>query len=304
MSTLLTCASTDLHADVFAQQHGRVEREFSHLTQGSGNVSWLIDSSGQLLFVKTAGRDLPPPDGAVIPFHDHAGRVRMLRNAIEIARSCDHPALPQLLNVVESADGPMLVYKAVPGELIGVTSKPVPGGSRRLRSDPATSYQRLARLPADDLLPIFDSLIELHAELAHLGWVASDLCDGCLIVDFSDLQVHVIDLDNYRRGATTNTVGRMAGSPLYMAPEEFEIGATIDRRTTVFNLGRLAWHFGTRLSGGPRPVLRPRRPSHRSGASHGRRSRRSLPQRCRVRFGMAGPAAPAPKTVIVAPAPP
>ena len=33
-----------------------------------------------------------------------------------------------------------------------------------------------------------------------------------------------------------------------MAPEEFELGAPIDQRTTVFTLGRLAWHFGTRLT--------------------------------------------------------
>jgi serine/threonine-protein kinase len=33
-----------------------------------------------------------------------------------------------------------------------------------------------------------------------------------------------------------------------MAPEEFRLGAVIDERTTVFTLGRLAWHFGTRLT--------------------------------------------------------
>ena len=45
-----------------------------------------------------------------------------------------------------------------------------------------------------------------------------------------------------------------------MAPEEFELGAPIDQRTTVYTLGRLAWHFGTRLTEqadqfcGPDPV--------------------------------------------------
>jgi len=58
----------------------------------------------------------------------------------------------------------------------------------------------------------------------------------------------VIDLDAYRRGPGTNTMGRMFGSTRFMAPEEFELGAVIDERTTMFTLGRLVRHFGTRLT--------------------------------------------------------
>ena len=35
----------------------------------------------------------------------------------------------------------------------------------------------------------------------------------------------------------------MFGSTRFMAPEEFELGARIDERTTVFNLGRAAFVF-------------------------------------------------------------
>ena len=48
----------------------------------------------------------------------------------------------------------------------------------------------------------------------------------------------IIDLDTYHRGPTENRMGRMFGSSRFMAPEEFELGAPIDERTTVFNLGR------------------------------------------------------------------
>ena len=53
----------------------------------------------------------------------------------------------------------------------------------------------------------------------------------------------VIDLDMYSRGPFTNTMGRMFGSTRFMAPEEFELGAQVDERTTVFNLGRAALVF-------------------------------------------------------------
>ena len=77
--------------------------------------------------------------------------------------------------------------------------------------------------------------------------MACDLYDGSLIVAPDD-RLTVIDLDTYHRGPFTNTMGRMFGSDRFMAPEEHELGATIDQRTTVFTLARLVTHFGTRLS--------------------------------------------------------
>jgi serine/threonine-protein kinase len=222
------------------REAGTVLREFNHLTQDSGNVSWLVETSGGRLFVKTAGTTAPPVPGAPVPYFDHAGRIELLRNAVDVARSCDHEALPRLLNVIESPEGPALVYEAASGDLVRVPPDQ--------RDDPASPYQRLAHLPAAVMLGLFDSLIDVHVALAAAGWVAVDLYDGCLIVDFAAPSLRVIDLDSYRQGVTTNDMGRMFGSSTYMAPEEFERGAVIDERTTVFTLGRIVWHFATRLT--------------------------------------------------------
>lgn len=240
MSILRTVSRIEQDPATFVRACSTVLREFDHLTQDSGNVSWLVRSAGQHLFVKTAGTPDPPVPDAPIPYFDHAGRVRLLRNAVDLARSCDHHALPSLLNVIESPVGPALVYDAVGGELIRVPSEE--------REDPASSYQRLAQLPASVLFGLFDTLIDVHVDLAAAGWVAGDLYDGCLIVDFQTSALGVIDLDSYRRGTTTNDMGRMFGSSRFMAPEEFELGAQIDERTTVFTLGRIVWHFATRLT--------------------------------------------------------
>jgi serine/threonine-protein kinase len=203
-------------------------------------VSWLVDIGDRRLFVKTAGEVCDPKPGAPVPYLDHTGRVRLLRNAVDLATSCRHRALARLLNVIESPSGPALVYEAARGELVGA--------ARGARADPLSPYQRFARLRADLLLRVFDELLDLHVALASVGWVACDLYDGCLIVDFATSSLTVIDVDNYRRGATVNDMGRMFGATRFMAPEEFELGAVIDQRTTVFTLGRLAWHFGTRLT--------------------------------------------------------
>jgi serine/threonine-protein kinase len=240
VSAFLSVADIDQPASAYVARHGRVDREFSHLTQDSGNVSWIVEAPEGRLFIKTAGTDASPPPGAPTPYFDHSGRVRLLRNAVDLARSCDHPALPALLNVIETPAGPMLVYRAAPGELIGAPAA--------LRADPASAYQRFANLPAVAQLSIFDTLIDLHRVLARQGWVACDLYDDCLIVDFGTLTLHVVDLDTYRRGPSRNDMGRMFGSRRFMAPEEFEFGAPLDQRTTVFTLGRLVRHFTTRLT--------------------------------------------------------
>lgn len=223
----------------YVRRCGTVLRQFDHRTQDSGNVSWLVESEGRRLFVKTAGTR-QPPTGSPIPYLDHDARVRLLRNAIELARSCAHPALPILLNVIESPGGPVLVYEAATGELVRVPSEE--------RGDAASPYQRFARLPAPVLLELFDTLVDLHVSLAAVGWVAADLYDGCLVVDFDGPRLRVIDLDSYRRGAGTNEMGRMFGSTRFMAPEEFELGARIDEKTTVHTLARIVWHFATRLT--------------------------------------------------------
>jgi serine/threonine-protein kinase len=238
VAELLAVTSTAASAESLVRRSSVVRRTFDHHTQDSGNVSWLVESDHELLFVKTAGPPDPPP-GAPQPMLDHAGRVRLLENAVELARSCDHPALATLRNVITTATGPALVYDAAPGELVWV--------ERAERANPRSSYQRFAHLPGHRMLTVFDVLIDLHVALAGQGWVACDLYDGCLIVAPDD-RLTVVDLDTYHRGPFTNTMGRMFGSDRFMAPEELTLGATIDQRTTVFTIARLVTHFGTRLT--------------------------------------------------------
>lgn len=237
---LLTATRVEEPLATFVARCGAVLATFDHRSQDSGNVSWLVDTDDGVLFVKTAGAPGPAPAGAPEPYFDHDGRVRLLRNAVALAQSCAHPALARLRNVVESPFGPALVYDAAPGELVGTSSD--------RRGDPVSAYQRFARLEPERQLRVFDQLIYLHEVLAAHDWIAEDLYDGCLIVDLETGRLTVVDLDTYRRGPGVNTMGRMFGSTQFMAPEEMELGAPIDQRTTVFTLGRLIWHFGTRLT--------------------------------------------------------
>ena len=134
--------------------------------------------------------------------------------------------------MIESPHGPLLVYDWVDGELLHADSA--------TRHDPRSTYQRFRRLPAAEILRVLDEIYDLHGVLARMRWIAVDFYDGCLIYDFTRRKLHVVDLDLYHQGPFVNAMGRMFGSSRYMAPEEFEMGALIDERTTIFTLGRSA----------------------------------------------------------------
>ena len=240
VNDLLELPATLVEPEDLTRRCGRVLARFDHRSQDSGNVSWLVRTDQGDLFVKTAGTAGPRAPGAPVPYLGLSDRIRMLRNAVALAQSCDHPCLARFRQVIESPLGPVLVYDRAPGELIGTASSQ--------RADPDTAYRRFAHLPSEKLLAVLSDLIDLHQALAAVGWVACDLYDGCLILDFATQRLTVVDLDTYHLGPTTNTMGRMFGSTRFMAPEEFELGAIIDERTTVYTLARLAWHFGTRLT--------------------------------------------------------
>jgi serine/threonine-protein kinase len=194
--------------------------------QDSGNVSYGVRIGDRRYFVKTAGRVVEP---------EFPVRVARLRNAVAIAASCTHRALSVLDHVIESPSGPLLIYDWFDGELLGVPSE--------RRDDPTSSFARFRALPAPAIAAALTTIYELHAQLACDGWVAVDFYDGCLMYNFASQELRVIDLDMYSHGPFMNNMGRMFGSTRFMAPEEFEMGARIDERTTVFNLGRAAFVF-------------------------------------------------------------
>jgi serine/threonine-protein kinase len=227
---LLAVEWIEEHPRFFLPRVGQVFARFGVGTQDYGNVSYGVQSGGHRFFVKTAGD--PDEQAATL---GHEQRVALLHNAAELARSCTHAAMPALRSVLGSPIGPLLVYDWVDGDLLGV--------AREKRDDPRSPHRHFRELPVHQIVRALDTVYDLHRDLAEAGWVASDFYDGSLLYDFVLGRLWVVDLDHYHRGPFQNDMGRMFGSTRFMAPEEFTRGATIDQRTTVFTLGRLALVF-------------------------------------------------------------
>lgn len=186
--------------------------------QDSGNVSYGVTIDNHRYFVKTAG-DPEDPE----PFSPIEARHRILRNAARLAEDVEHELLPQYHGLIESPEGPVLVYDWREGEHVRST------------------LDRFRALPVEEIVTALDQLFDLHDVLSAAGWVAGDFYDGSLLYDFDNQQLTTIDLDLYRLGAFHNDMGRMFGSTRFMAPEELDLGALIDDRTTAYVMARTAF---------------------------------------------------------------
>lgn len=191
----------------------------------SGNMSYgILTPDKQKCFVKFA------------PFENKEA-IRLLENAYVFGKTVIHPVLVALKCAVECSDGFALVYDWVEGETINEVTNANKSFIRELREDPMSPYKRFKSLPVDKIINVLNQIFDLHRTLEQHRYVSCDWYDGCLIYNFENDRLHIIDLDVYNKGSFINTMGRMYGSSRFMAPEEFTLGDILDFQTTVYHMG-------------------------------------------------------------------
>lgn len=221
MSSALTEVSRiDIDIEPYLQSQGEIFRAFRE--QDSGCVSYGVLAEGRRWLVKHS--------------QDPRG-IASLESARRLYTAVQHPALPRLHNVFETPGGLALVLDWLLGEVLyDYTTRHGPVG----RDAPDSPHARFRALPVDRILAALDTVYEAHAFLANRGFVAVDLYDGSIIYDFEAGRTYLCDLDEYRPGPFVLAADRLPGSRRFMAPEEWQRGATIDQVTNVFTLGRIA----------------------------------------------------------------
>ena len=204
MSALLTAA-------LKAVRNGEADIGFDQ--QDSGSVSYRVMVDGEHWFVKTATTDRA---------------VESFSRACAVHRAVRHEAIVPLF---ESTDGaqPVLLYRWMPGQVLNQSTT---AGSDR------SGLHRFHTLAAAEKDAAISTIIDAHVAVVAAGFVSIDLYDGCFLYDFDAATMRLIDLDEYEPGPFILDADRTFGSSRFMAPEEWVRGATLDERTTVFELGR------------------------------------------------------------------
>ncbi len=196
--------------------------------QDSGNLAFGLTIEDQKVFIKYAGAFTAEYDGHPVD------AVRRLREAAGVYEVLRHPALVRVLDHFETADGYAVLYEWAEGKLL----RP---GAEAGAADAVIS--RFRRLPIEERIEAMDTILDFHAYVEALNYVAIDFYDGSLIYDFETKRLTICDIDFYRPKPYTNDMGRMWGSSRFMSPEEHEFGATIDSRTNVYAMGAMAFHL-------------------------------------------------------------
>jgi serine/threonine-protein kinase len=156
---------------------------------------------------------------------------------VEFHERVRHAVIVRPIEVVEVGGVPVLRYPWVDGETLYPATIDSHGPAVR---GAGSAHERFRQLPVDQVVFAIDAVFSAHVEVAREGFVAVDLYDGCLRYDFDRRRMRLIDLDEYRIGPVTVPDGGLPGSTRFSSPEERTPGATLDERSTVYTLGRLA----------------------------------------------------------------
>ena len=204
----------------YAASCGEIFASFE--AQDSGCVSFGVEAGTRRWFIKGPGT---------------AGAAAGLASAVAFHSRVRHAVIVRPVDVVEVDGVPVLRYPWVDGETLYHATTTRSGSDVRRAGSP---HARFRQLPVDQIVYAVDAVFAAHVEVARAGYVAVDLYDGCLHYDFQRRRMRLIDLDHYRAGPFAAPNDGLPGSTRFRAPEEETPGSTLDERTTVYTLGRVA----------------------------------------------------------------
>jgi hypothetical protein len=176
---------------VFLSSAGRIVRQFGDR-----------DGSGAMVF------GLETEAGRFVVKHGAGRTAGSLESAVRLHARVSHPSIAAVLHAFDTPDGRALIEQWAPGEvLVDDFDEAVSD-----RDDPASPYQRFLRLPAAEIAEAVRQVLHAHVTVVGAGFVAVDLHDACLVYDFDDGHLTLIDLDEYRPGPYVLAADRQYGS--------------------------------------------------------------------------------------------
>ncbi|WP_347880706.1 serine/threonine protein kinase [Paenibacillus sp. F411] len=215
---------------IWLQDLGYVFKVFDQ--QDSGNICFGVEKDGQKKFVKYAGARPVEYQG------DPAEAVSRLKAAIPIYDELKHTSLIELLDHFSVDGGYVAIFKWFDGECLHPHwSYPPPAKY----TDPGSPFYRYKHLTVEQRIQSLEAIFNFHMYVEEKGYVAIDFYDGSILYDFINNETKICDIDFYQKKPFFNNMGRLWGSSRFMSPEEFELGAKIDSRTNVYNMGAIAF---------------------------------------------------------------
>jgi serine/threonine-protein kinase len=207
---------------------------------GSYAIDGVLGAGGQA--VVYLGRHVRLPGRLVAVKVPHGERTRSMLSEAEVLARLDHPGILKLVDIDAGAVPPYVVFDFCSGGSL----------ADRLAAEGPLPEAEVARIARELLLAL---------EYAHgRDVVHRDLKPGNVLFDGSgharigDFGIGKIVAEHLQASLTHVSVTGVAGTPVYMAPEQERAGAKVDGRTDLYALGKLIYQM---LTGVVPRTLRP-----------------------------------------------
>ena len=203
----------------FLSKYGKVFKVFDN--QDSGNICFGIADGENKYFVKFAGA---PTDRSRVTAKEAVDRIK---NTVPIYRDLEHPNLIKFIRAEEIGGGFVMLFEWADGDCMG-------------RQYPL-SREKFMQMPLETRFHVFDDILSFHAFVTEQKYVAIDFYDGSIMYNYDICKTTICDIEFYAKAPYINNMGHMWGSPRFMSPEEYQLGAVIDEITNVYTMGAIAF---------------------------------------------------------------
>lgn len=205
----------------------------------SGNISFGVDKGGIKKFIKYAGAKTIQFNGAP------EDAINRLMNGATVYKDLRHPYLVNFIDSFQVNDGYAMIFDWFNGECLHSHWLFTP---EEKYTHPQSPNYKFERLSIPKRLEAFKKILEFHVYVEVNDYVGIDFYDGSILYNFKTDDMKICDIDFYSKRPYVNDMGEMWGSKRFKSPEESKLGAVIDEKTNVYNMGAIAFSiFGGTL---------------------------------------------------------
>lgn len=206
---------------------------------GSGCISFGIKKDNKKYFFKIAGAK------TVNAEISEKESIKLLKEAAVKYKDIKHKNLIKLVDAFEYKEFYVVIYEYAEGECLFDHWN----FDRYEKTKEITPLMKFKSLPVEKRLKVADKLFSFFESFIDAGYVAVDFYDSSIIYDFENDDVTFCDIDLFRKMPTVNDLGKdYFGTKRLKAPEENELGATIDEQTSLFTLGAIIFDMFSNIS--------------------------------------------------------
>ena len=207
---------------------------------GSGCISFGVQKDNKKYFIKIAGAKTVEAEIS------EQESIDLLKDAVEKYKSIHHQNLIKYIDSFDINEFFAVIFEYADGECLFDH-----WNFEKYKNDSTliTPIQKFKKLEISKRLDVVYKLFSFFETFINAGYVGVDFYDSSIIYNFEKDEATFCDIDLFRKLPTKNDLGKdYYGTKRLKAPEENELGATIDELTNEFTLGAIIFDIFSNVS--------------------------------------------------------